>query len=176
MPKYIAFLRAINVGGHTVKMPVLQKLFEQLGYENVETFIASGNVIFDGKKQPAKLEKEIEKLLQSSLGYEVKTFLRTPAELAEILKRPALNAAAGTLYVGFMQEQPHLAARKKLVDSRTAVDEFAVKGREVYWLCTAQRFSDSLFNGAKLEKTIGTPVTMRNMNTVERLVKKYGDA
>lgn len=61
MTKYIAFLRAINVGGHNVKMDELKKYFESLGFSNVETFIASGNVIFEASaKDAAKLEKKIE--------------------------------------------------------------------------------------------------------------------
>ena len=69
MPKYVAFLRAINVGGHTVKMEHLRILFEELGFENVETFIASGNVIFDSKTKSTKtLETKIEKHLRQALG------------------------------------------------------------------------------------------------------------
>src|SRR6185369_8391120 len=62
MPKYVAFLRAINVGGHVVKMDQLRALFEALGFANVETFIASGNVIFDSKsKNVAALERKIDR-------------------------------------------------------------------------------------------------------------------
>jgi uncharacterized protein (DUF1697 family) len=70
MPKYVAFLRAINVGGHTVKMDYLRHLFETLGLSNVETFIASGNVIFDSPSRNTKtLEKKIERHLLEKLGY-----------------------------------------------------------------------------------------------------------
>src|SRR6476620_4469524 len=76
--RLIAFLRAINVGGHTVKMEVLRRLFEELGFENVETFIASGNVIFDAPDDDqGALEKQIEGQLRTSLGYEVATFVRS---------------------------------------------------------------------------------------------------
>ena len=75
MPKYVAFLRAINVGGHTVKMDHLRSLLESLGLENVETFIASGNVIFDSKTKNAELlERKIAKHLKEMLGYEVASF------------------------------------------------------------------------------------------------------
>ena len=85
MPKYIAFLRAINVGGHTVKMDQLREVFEQCGFKNVETFIASGNVIFDStSKNPKALEKKIEAALLKAFGYEVHTFLRTPGELTAV--------------------------------------------------------------------------------------------
>ena len=51
MPRYITFLRAINVGGHTVKMDRLREIFESLGFANVETFIASGNVVFERRRE-----------------------------------------------------------------------------------------------------------------------------
>ena len=85
MPRYIAFLRAINVGGHTVKMDRLREIFESLGFANVETFIASGNVVFETTAlDTAALETRIAAALQAALGYEVATFIRTEAELARI--------------------------------------------------------------------------------------------
>ena len=85
MPKYIAFLKAINVGGHTVKMDHLKNLFEKMDFENVETFIASGNVIFDTKlKIQNSIKQKIEHELEKSLGYKVATFIRTTKELKEI--------------------------------------------------------------------------------------------
>ena len=81
MPRYVAFLRGINVGGHIVKMDVLRKVFEDLGYDNVKTFIASGNVLFDSSsKVPAALEKSLAAALKKTLRYEVATFVRTVQE------------------------------------------------------------------------------------------------
>ena len=107
MPRYIAFLRAINVGGHIVKMNPLKGLFESLGFSRVETFIASGNVIFEtNNKTPAKLEQEIESALLKTLGYEVHTFLRTDSEVADIAQykpfRDSELKSVGALYVGFL--------------------------------------------------------------------------
>jgi len=83
MPKYVAFLRAINVGGHTVKMDHLRRLFEAIGFTNVETFIASSDVIFDSTSKSTKaLERKIEDYLHRTLGYEVATFIRTTSEVA----------------------------------------------------------------------------------------------
>ena len=94
MPRLIAFLRAINVGGHTVSMAQLRKEFEALGLQNVETFIASGNVIFTSRSRDlAALEKKIESRLRASLGYEVATFLRTDAEVAELAAYRPFDAA-----------------------------------------------------------------------------------
>src|SRR5687768_15562390 len=87
MIRYIAFLRAINVGGHIVKMDHLRELFAAVGASNVETFIASGNVIFEAKDENAQaLEKKIERHLRKALGYEVATFLRSVPELATVAR------------------------------------------------------------------------------------------
>jgi uncharacterized protein (DUF1697 family) len=178
MPKYFAFLRAINVGGHTVKMDDLRSLFEELGFSNVETFIASGNVIFDSSSRSSKaLEKKIETALQESLGYEVRTFVRSLNELADIAAHQPfppkeMNAAGHTVYVGFMADSPSEAAKQKLLSLATEVDDFHLNGREVYWL-SRTKFSDSTISGAVLEKTLVLPATLRNSNTIRRLVAKY---
>jgi uncharacterized protein (DUF1697 family) len=175
MPKYIAFLRAINVGGHVVKMDQLRRLFEQLGFSNVETFIASGNVIFDSpSKSSAALEKKIESSLQKSLGYPVATFLRTPAEVARIANYkpfPKLPDDA-VVYVGFMDNEPDKKSQADLLAAATADDKFHVNGREVYWFIHT-KFSESQFTGAKLEKLLGQATTLRNSTTVRKLAAKY---
>jgi len=173
--KFIAFLRAINVGGHTVKMDRLRDLFEALGLKEVETFIASGNVIFDSPAKDArKLELKIESHLKESLGYAVSTFLRTPAEVARAAAYQPFPKAPddSTLFVGFLAASPSAEVCEKVVGCCTAIDEFHVSEREVYWLCH-KRFSDSPFSGAKLEKALGMPTTLRNLTTVRKLAQKY---
>ena len=178
MTRYVALLRAINVGGHNVKMARLRELFESLGFSNAETFVASGNVVFDSPAEDARtLEKVIEDRLRESLGYEVATFVRSASELAHISRhRPFdasdLGAEGNSLYIAFLPAPPSAEAREKLMDLRSEVDDFAVHGREVYWLCR-KRMSESAFSGALLEKTMGMPATVRNATTVERLTAKY---
>lgn len=178
MPKFIAFLRAINVGGHVVKMDQLRQLFEALGFANVETFIASGNVIFDAKsKDTNALQQKIEKHLHQALGYEVTTFLRTLAELDQIANhRPfvesEMDRPGNTLYIGFIADTPAKAVAQKVEALTTDVDELKVAGREVYWLLHTA-FSDSKLSGGILERTLGTKATFRNINTVRRILKKY---
>jgi uncharacterized protein (DUF1697 family) len=175
---YVALLRAINVGGHNVKMAHLRELFESLGSSNVETFIASGNVIFDSPAEDTRmLEKVIEDHLRESLGYEVATFVRSASELAHISRHRPFHASdlgteGNSLYIAFLPAPPSAEAREKLMALRSEVDDFAVHGREVYWLCR-KRMSESAFSGALLEKTMGMPATVRNATTVERLTAKY---
>jgi uncharacterized protein (DUF1697 family) len=177
MPRYFAFLRAVNVGGRTIKMERLRALFEELGFENVETFIASGNVIFEGP--PGKreaLERKIEQHLEEALGYEVATFIRTHDELCEVAQRQPFrdvaDAAEHSLYVTFLREEPTAEQKKAIEACRSDVDELRVQGRELYWLCRT-KITDSKVTAAQLGKAAPIAGTMRNMTTVRRLVAKY---
>jgi uncharacterized protein (DUF1697 family) len=178
MPKYVAFLRAINVGGHTVKMDHLRSLFEEMRFANVETFIASGNVIFDSKSKSSKaLEALIEKSLESRLGYKVTTFIRSISEVAAVARYKPFNESELTtdgnvLYIGFLGEQPGEELKQRLLAMSTKVDDFHVYGREVYWLCR-KKLGPSDFPGVKFEKTLGVPATLRNSNTVIKIAIKY---
>lgn len=179
MPRYIAFLRAINVGGHTVKMEQLRALFEALGHGKVETFIASGNVIFESRSKNAQtLEQQIEKQLKQALGYDVVTFIRSAGELAAVAEHEAfapdaLAVAGSSLYVAFLHTMPPDAAQKKLLGLRSPEDDFHFNGRELYWYRRARLSEAPLFTGGLLEKTLGLPATMRNMTTVRKLAAKY---
>lgn len=174
--QYIAFLRAINVGGRIVKMTELKKIFEAAGLADVTTFIASGNVIFTSAKPAAKLQPHLEAALQKTLGYAVTTMVRTVGEVAAVAEhQPFPPGAVGdaAMYVGFMQTEPSTAAAKKALSLQTDVDELRVHGREIYWLAR-QNIADSTISMAALEKALQTPATFRNINTVRRLATKLG--
>jgi uncharacterized protein (DUF1697 family) len=179
MPRLIAFLRAINVGGHTVTMERLRKEFEALGLKDVETFIASGNVVFTSRADPAALEKKIEARLHASLGYEVATFVRTDAEVAAVAGYRAFPPAqiedGATVYVGFVERPLDAAGVRAVMTFKTETDDFCVKGREVYWL-RKTRQSDSPFKYVSLEKKLKIRATFRGLNTVARLAAKHGPA
>ncbi len=176
-PRLIAFLRAINVGGHTVTMAQLKQEFAALGLKDVETFIASGNVTFTSRATdlPA-LEKKIEARLRKSFGYDVATFIRTDAEVAAVATYQAFKAAhvkaARSCNVGFTNAPLDPAAARALIALRSAVDDFHTSGREVYWLCTVGQ-GDSKFSNANLEKALKIRSTFRSINTVVRLAAKY---
>jgi uncharacterized protein (DUF1697 family) len=178
MSQWIAFLRAINVGGHTVKMERLRRLFESLGYTRVETYIASGNVLFDAPDADAHaLKDRIENALNEALGYKVSVFLRRPAELAAIAGYAAFQPGdlegAAALNVAFLSAAPDEEAQRKLMALKTGIDDFHVHAREVYWLCR-KRQSESTFSNAALERTLGQPSTLRGIKTIQKMVKKFG--
>jgi uncharacterized protein (DUF1697 family) len=176
MTQYIAFLRAINVGGHTVKMDHLRRLFAELGLTDVATFIASGNVIFetDSGEGERDLVQRIESHLHQSLGYEVATFLRTPQEISAVAAYHPFAVPAGdedTLFVSFLTTQPGDDGHARLLALRNEVDDFHIAGREAYWLRRAS--GQTKFTGAALEKALRQPATMRNMTTVRKLCTLY---
>ena len=177
MTRYVAFLRAINVGGRTVRMDALRLLFEGWGGSNVETFIASGNVVFDTARRSAdSTERSIEDHLKRALGYPVITFLRTVPEIAAIAGHTPFAQdeldAGGTLFVGFMKGAPGPTVGRAVAALRNDVNDFAVRGRELYWLRRSQ-LMQSLASGPPIEKLVGSPVTVRNVNTIRRLAAKY---
>ena len=181
MAKYVAFLRAINVGSHVVKMDQLRQMFKAMGFSNVETFITSGNVIFDSTSRNTRsLEVKIEGHLQKKLGYAVATFVRSRPELADVAGynpfESELNPGVKSLFIGFLKSRPGAEATRKLEACSSKTDTFHVHEREVYWLIHGGTFSSSGFSGARMEKTLGAPTTIRNVNTVKRIASKLAAA
>ena len=161
-------------------MDHLRRLFESLGFAGVETFIASGNVVFETTSKNAKtLERRIENRLRETLGFEVATFLRTDAELAAIanykpFRQSDLNAAAA-LNIAFLADKLDDKLKQKLMALRTDIDDFHVHEREIYWLCRKKQ-SESTFSNAVLEKTLGRQSTLRGANTIKKIAAKYSAA
>ena len=177
MARYVAFLRAINVGGHTVGMATLRELFSSVGFSSVETFIASGNVIFEARSAADRLlEKKIEKRLESALGYSVATFVRTDEEIRAIsVYKPFSSVAmkeAQALNIGFLAAPLSASAVEALMTLKTAIDDFHVHGRELYWLCRKKQ-SESTFSNRVFERAIKVSTTFRGATTIARLAAKY---
>jgi uncharacterized protein (DUF1697 family) len=150
MPKSAAFLRAINTGGHRVKMDHLRKLFEDLGFTDVFTYIASGNVIFDSvSKRPVEMEAKIEDHLRDALGYDVPTFIRSINELTRIADyrifgKAGENTGGETIYIAFLRKKPGKESRKRILSFSSATDRFKFHNRELYWLCRNSRYAGDL--------------------------------
>ena len=176
--RYIAFLRAINVGGNNVvKMDRLRKLFEGEGFTKVETFIASGNVIFDGAGKADGVERAIETMLKDALGYEVSTFVRSGAELRALAAHdafaPAAVARATRFSVAFLAKPLDTTGKKALMALRSRDEDFHVHGREIYWLSQVMQSESEISNGV-FEKTLGQRSTVRGISTVRKMAERYG--
>lgn len=178
MTRYVAFLRAVNVGGRIVKMDELRRLVSGAGFSDVETFIASGNVVFSTTaRATAAVEQTIERALQQGLGYAVPAFVRSLAEVADAAAhRPfwdaEVAAAGGAHIVAFLRGPLDAAGKKGLAGLQSGIDRFSARGREVYWLSTTSQ-GESKMTLVKFEKAIGQQATMRSMVSAGKLAAKH---
>ena len=176
--RYVAFLRALNVGGRNViKMDRLRAVFGELPLRNVETFIASGNVIFDSTASASILEARIEKHLAARLDLSTPVMLRATGDVARAAARDPFPdkppvTRAGLLYVGFLKDKPSRASIDRLRALADDIHDFRVDGRELYWRAE-ERQAVLRLSTAALDRAIGVPVTFRSISTVQKLADKY---
>jgi uncharacterized protein (DUF1697 family) len=177
MSRYIAFLRAINVGdSRTINMKSLRKVFESLGFSKVATFIASGNVLFETRtKNTTSLEKKIEKRLREELGYEVASFIRTDTQLIKISHykpfAPTKINTASEFNIIFLSKRLDKKSRQKVMELKTGTNEFHAHGREIYWLRRKEQ-GKSTFSTIPFEKALGKRFTIRSTKTIKRIASK----
>jgi uncharacterized protein (DUF1697 family) len=177
MPRYAAFLRGMNVGGHRITSGELRARFAELGFRDVGTFRASGNVIFVAHAEPLReMAVRIEEGLAVSLGYGVPVFLRTASEVRAIaahepFAQPLLAASRGKPQVALLSARPAAQARKVVLALSTDEDRLAFGDAELHWLPSGGILESALdFN--LIGKVLG-PITMRTKGTVEQVAAKY---
>ena len=174
MIRYIAFLRAINVGGQNlIKMQELARIFESAGFKNVRTFIQSGNVIFDSRSVNADaVKRKIERALERALGYPVSVMLRTLAEIQGTVKRnPFKKTAPGAdvmMFVVFLAGEPKGKPNLPVVIARENLEIFEVKDRAAF--IVARRKKNGWFGYPNIERELGVSGTARNWTTVRKIV------
>jgi uncharacterized protein (DUF1697 family) len=175
--RYVAFLRGMNLGKRRIKNDELRAEFEALGFEDVATFRASGNVIFGAPKQgESKLTKTIEGGLGEALGYEVPVFLRSCAEVVAIaavepFDTKVVAASKGKLQVTMLPKKPTAAACRKVLALSTDEDRLAIKERELFWLPGGGTI-DSELDLKAIDKALGKG-TQRTMGTIEQIAAKH---
>jgi uncharacterized protein (DUF1697 family) len=176
--KYAAFLRGINLGRRRrASGAELRSLFEQLGFPEVGSFRASGNVVFSANREPrSELTTRIEAGLARSLGFPVTVFLRTAGEVLAIADQqpfaPALvNASKGKLQVALLASKPSARTRREVLVLATDEDKLAFGDRELYWLPSTGTIDSELDFGA-IEKLLGA-TTMRTKGTLDLLAAKH---
>jgi len=176
--RYAAFLRGVNLGPHRrVSGAELRAAFEDMGFEDVGTFRASGNVVFGGADgSEAKLKARVEEGLLGATGMEIVVFLRSAAEMRAIAGHepfdPKLVAKSnGKLQVSILPKKPSAAVQKKVLALATDADPLAFGDRELYWLPSGGQLESDLDLQA-IEKLVG-PTTRRTMGTMEQLAAKF---
>lgn len=167
----ICLLRGVNVGGHQIKMAELRDCFsETLGFEDVRTFIQSGNVVFRSRKKPDP--QKIEKAVETRFGFHSDVILRTPEEWKETIARNPFagreNLVSGKLVVTFLQRDPGTEAGAKLQALDLAGEEAHLRGRDLY-IYFHNGMGKTKLKFSALTKAIGEAGTGRNWNSVLKL-------
>lgn len=175
MHTFVALLRGINVGGKAmIPMTELRSLFASLGFEDVSTYIQSGNVMFTSPTDDAQvLAARIEERIAETFGSSAAVLLRTPAELSGIAgSNPFLGRETdlSKLHVVFLSGPPAAAAVGELDPRRSPPDEFSVRGREIY-LHLPNGAGRSKLTIDYFEKRLGIRATARNWKTLTKLIE-----
>jgi uncharacterized protein (DUF1697 family) len=164
----VGLLRGVNVGGRTLPMAELRELVESLGFDDVRTYIQSGNVLFSAKKKPAAAV--LEEAIERRFGLEVDVMLRSAMELARTIERnPFPDADRSRLYVGFMAAKPTPTAVAALDGDPFLPEQFAVDGTELYLHLPSGMGRTKLPDFVL--RRIKVPTTIRNWNTVTKLAE-----
>jgi uncharacterized protein (DUF1697 family) len=173
MSTHVALLRGINVGGRAkVPMKELRGVFESMGYTDVATYIQSGNVVFDGTTAP-RSAREIERRIAEAFGFDIAVVLRTPKELAVVIRaNPFPKADSAKLHVMFLSGAPAKAAFAKVDAGLYGTDQFALGRKEIY-LHLPNGVGQSKLPGA-LARLASPEATVRNWRTVTTLAELSG--
>ena len=173
MATYISLLRGINVGGKVLAMSGLRKLCEDLGFKSVQTYIQSGNVLFEASdKSTAALSKLIESQISRQFGMTVSVITLTTSELSAIIKGSPFVKEKGIdqarLHITLLFAKPTKEGLAKLAAIPAAKDRNYVKGTTIYLYCP-DGYGRSKLANPQLERALGVTCTTRNWNTMKRL-------
>lgn len=176
MAKYVAFLRGVNVGGVIVKMDKLKKSFEALGFTEVKTLLASGNVLFAAPAAgESTLVNKIEKKLATDFGREIGVLVRKVEELRRLAEAEPFGAIKVTpqtrLYVTFLSEKSKSRLKIPYATPDKNFRIIRANDREVCSVATLSEGRRTVDLMSMLEKEYGRKVTTRNWNTIEKILK-----
>ena len=178
MTKYLALLRGINVSGHNmIKMDALKKMLENMGFQNVETYIQSGNVFLESEEENAasigfKIKQEIVKVF----GYDVPVIMVSKTDLKLCIKNNLFlkekECDSKKLYVAFISKELTPSAINELKISNFKPDEAAIDTTRIY-IKYAIGAGKTNLDQKYIEKKLNVVATIRNWNTVTKLLELY---
>ncbi len=178
MARFVIFLRAINVGGHTVAKAKLQEAFICLGYQNVSTFKQSGNVILEtDEPDPTEIKRNVEKTLRNLLGYDVAAFVRTIPQIKAIVNLEPFKGydkEGASFLVTFLEDAPsEFPLKLPLIIPKSTAQIISVRGNEVFNVTHGG--GEGGLPNPFLESKLKLKATTRNMNTIAQIVEKFSE-
>ncbi|MCW3033287.1 MAG: hypothetical protein JWM60_1632 [Solirubrobacterales bacterium] len=174
MLRHAAFLKGMNLGGRRITNEDLRTSVEALGLGEVQTFRASGNLVFDGgRRSDVSLQRLLERGLHDALGYDVATFIRSRREVLELAAATPfdLSGSSGKLQVALLHEPPTTRARRAALALAGERDRLAFSERELFWLPDGP-MSASPLDWTAIERAVG-PTTVRTIGTIEQIAARY---
>lgn len=175
MKTYISILRGINVGGHKlIKMLDLKQLYIELGFKKIETYIQSGNVVFQGIQLPKKeLELTIKRAIKEKFGFEVPVLVIEFETLSEIVKnnsfKEELSKDPNCMHVTFLSEKPELKLLSSILELKFNEDEIQSFNEVIYIYCP-NGYGKTKFTNTFFESKLKVDATTRNWKTTNELV------
>jgi uncharacterized protein (DUF1697 family) len=172
--RYISILRGINVGGNRkIPMADLKSLFGKIGFANVQTYIQSGNVIFDSEETDIRSQEvKIQKIITETFGFDVPVIVRTSGEWAESIANNPFwkekDADIDRLHLTFLKDLPDPEKLERINTFAFPPDKFEIIGKDVFVFCSAG-YSDSKLTNQFFESKLGIRATTRNWKTVIKL-------
>ncbi len=174
MNRYVAFLRAVNVGGRRVKMDELRAWFSQAGYNDVSTYIQSGNVVFtDNGVNISEMEIDIATMLEAHLGFDVATFIYTPTQLKHLIEGCPYKVVPDhmALHVSLLSHIPQDALIHTLHAFQNDNEQYYIAGRVAYIMVLRGKYGETKFSNTFLEKKLKLQATTRNWATISKLAQ-----
>src|SRR5437773_8949965 len=174
MPAYVAMLRGINVAGHkTIRMDHLRELCSGLGFRHVETYVQSGNFVFQTPiSNPAAVSKRIGETIHHSLGFDAPVIIRTSQQMRNVIvNNPFLKEKdidSTKLHVTFLSETAQKGSAKELEILATSPDRFYPASHEIYLYCPGG-YGRTKFSNNAIEKALSVKTTTRNWKTTNTL-------
>jgi uncharacterized protein (DUF1697 family) len=172
MTVYVAMLRGVNVGGNSLRMDWLRQACENLGWQNVRTYVQSGNIVFSSRASAVKLAQVLKETIDAQTRLPVTVVLRSAADMEKVvadnpfLKQKGIDATK--LHVTFLGRVPIKPALDRLDALAGTRDQYRLNGSEIYLHCPINYGETKLSNGA-IEKVLGVGATTRNWKTVTTL-------
>lgn len=174
MAQYIAFLRGINVGGHRkLKMEDLRSMMDSMGFENIATYIQSGNIVFDAEKTDTdSLSSSVKKQIEVQFEYDVPVIVRSYDDLKEVWENIPFEKKEGwKRYITFLSDEPDEQQKQELEGLSSNIETFVVRNKVVYAHVDKQTSEKPRFSSNFVQQQLKIPATNRNLRTVNKMLE-----
>jgi uncharacterized protein (DUF1697 family) len=176
--RYVVLLRGINLGPRNrIAMPALRQELEAAGFEDVKTYVQSGNVVLSSRSSVKRVTAEVERVIAERFGLDIEVVVRTRAELAAVVKRNPLGKVAKDpkrYQVSFLDAAPKPTVVKELEEAAVEPERFVHLGRELYaW--HPRGVARSKLWARLASPRLGVTATARNWATVTKLLELADD-